>query len=144
MVFLVVVSQLPACVGARERRMAVDTMMHEKMEQQRWESSAFFIRVTCADEADKVIDGRFVLEPPYSYKVYPGKSYRLTLQFPDGRCYDGYVETISDGGSYGRYPGYELCFESVILREMDTRGSMSYYIQSPTGQKVLRVTLSRR
>jgi len=137
-------SLLSTCVGAKQRGMAADAAMRGKMEQQRYESSAFFIKITCIDDADKVIDGRFVLEPPFSYKVYPSKSYRLTLHFPDGRCYDGYVEAIQEGGAYGRYPGYEICVDNTLIKEIDTRGNLSFYIQAPTGERILRITLYRR
>jgi len=141
---LTISSLLSACVGAKQRGLAADAAMRGRMEQQKYESSSFFIKITCNDDADKVIDGKFVLEPPFSYKVYPGKSYRLTLHFPDGRCYDGYVETLQEGGAYGRYPGYEICIDDMLMREIDTRGSLSFFLQAPTGERILRITLYKR
>ncbi len=135
---------LPACTGARERGRAADATMVGKIDQQRYEATAFYIKITCSDDSDKVIDGRFVLEPPYSYKVYPGKKYRLTLHMQDGRYYDGNVEVLSEGGRYGRYPGYEICFDNGLLSAMDAQGMISFFIQSPTGQRVLRVSMSKR
>jgi len=143
-ILLTIYSLLSACVGATQRGLAADRTMREKMEQQKYESSSFFIKITCNDEADKVIDGKFVLEPPFSYKVYPGKSYRLTLHFPDGRCYDGYVEALQEGGAYGRYPGYEICIDNTLMREIDSRGSLSFFLQAPTGERILRITLYKR
>ncbi|UCD84023.1 MAG: hypothetical protein JSU92_12160 [Deltaproteobacteria bacterium] len=132
-----------SCQVARQQELIEKQAIKQRKDKRELEKSAFFLKIRCVDDSRVTVEDE-LLSHPYQYKVYPDGEYDFTLYHVTGKVYDGVIEVIGEGGKFGKYPGYEVCFNESVLSTVDQRGSLNLIIPSPEGWKVIRVKIRSR
>ncbi len=132
-----------SCQVAKQQELIEQQVTKERKEKRKLEASAFYLKIRCVKDGSVTIDGT-PLRPPYRHKVYPMGEYDFTIYHVTGKVYDGKIEVLREGGKFGKYPGYEVCFNESLLSKVDQKGSLSLILSSPKGRKVIRITIFRR
>ncbi len=108
--------------------------------QDRFEEQKMFTVNLIPPEGGKSIWEGKELEPPYSKQVLPGKTYNVQVETSHGVIYDGSIKVLADGGSIGKYPGYDVRLLKYIRGIIKQEKHISFYLNSPSGRQVLLVT----
>jgi hypothetical protein len=132
-----------SCQVSKQQKLIEQQAVKERKEKRKLEASAFYLKIKCVEDSSVTID-EAPLYPPYRQKVYPMGEYDFTIYHVTGKVYDGKIEVLREGGNFGKYPGYEVCFNESLLSKVDQKGSLNLIIPSPEGEKVIRITISRR
>jgi len=132
-----------SCQVAKQQKLIDQQVTEQKRGKRALEATAFFLKIRCVDDSSITINGE-PLPHPRRQKVYPDGEYDFTIYHITGKIYDGKIEVLGKGGKFGRYPGYEVCFNESVLSKVDQKGSLNLIIPSPEGRKVIRVKILRR
>jgi len=132
-----------SCQIAKQQRLIEKQVTEQKREKRKLEAAAFYLKIRCVEDSSVTINGE-PLPHPYRQKVYPDGEYDFTIYHITGKIYDGKIEVLREGGKFGRYPGYEVCFNESVLSRVDQKGSLNLIIPSPEGRNVIRIKIFRR
>lgn len=118
-------------------------LAEERKEQEAARRADYNLRLTCPENSERFL-GEAQLQPPsFGFQVTAGKRYPLVLRTVEGKMYRGEIRAL-DPGSYGQYPGYDVCVDKSFLKQIDEGGgAIRFTVTSPKGERVLEVTLGR-
>jgi hypothetical protein len=133
-----------SCALSQQQAMIAAEYEKQKKQEQKELKSAYYVKIVCPENAEKYVGTKY-LEFPYSIQLSQGQTQDFILYYPEtGVKYGGELYGMTeDKEGFGKYPGYELCITDSLLREADTGGKLVFYLRSPRGETMVRVTVWR-
>ncbi len=133
-----------SCALTQQQAMIASEYERQKKREQKEIQSAYYVKIVCPEDAEKYVGTKY-LEFPYSVQLSAGRTEDFILYYPEtGVKYGGELYGMTeDKEGFGKYPGYELCITESLLREADMGEKLVFYLRSPKGELMVRVTLWR-
>lgn len=143
-VYLLIIITNFGCALSQQQAMIASEYEKQRRQEQKEIKSAYYVKIVCPEDAEKYVGSKY-LEFPYSIKLSAGESEEFILYYPEtGVKYGGELYGMTeDKEGFGKYPGYELCITDSLLREADLGGKLVFYLRSPKGELMVRVTIWR-
>lgn len=133
-----------SCVLSQQQAMIASEYEKQRRQEQKEIKSAYYVKIICPEDAEKYVGTKY-LEFPYSIQLSAGRTEDFILYYPEtGVKYGGELYGMTeDREGFGKYPGYELCITESLLKEADMGGKLVFYLRSPKGELMVRVTVWR-
>ncbi len=133
-----------SCALSQQQAMIASEYERQRRREQKEIQGAYYVKIVCPEDAEKYVGTKY-LEFPYSVQLSAGRTEEFILYYPEtGVKYGGELYGMGeDREGFGKYPGYELCITESLLREADMGGKIVFYLRSPKGELMVRVTLWR-
>lgn len=133
-----------SCALSQQQELIAEQYEKQKKREQRQLRNTYYVKIVCPEDAEKYVGAKY-LDFPYSIELMPGKSVDFIIYYPDtGIKYGGELFGMAeDKEGFGKYPGYELCLNDALLREADAGEKVVFYLRSPKGELMVRVTIWR-
>lgn len=133
-----------SCALSQQQALIAEQYEQQRRSKQKEVQSTYYVKIVCPEGAEKYVGTKY-LEFPYSVPLKAGETVDFILYYPEtGLKYGGQLYGMAeDREGFGKYPGYELCITNELLREADTGGNVIFYLRSPRGDMIVKVTVWR-
>lgn len=133
-----------SCALSQQQALIASEYEKQRRREQKEFRSTYYVKIVCPEDAEKYVRTKY-LEFPYSVQLSSGQTVDFIIYYPEtGVKYGGELYGMAeDKEGFGKYPGYELCITDSLLREADIGGKLVFYLRSPKGELMVRVTIWR-
>jgi hypothetical protein len=133
-----------SCALSQQQSLIAQQYEQKKKREQKQLQNTYYVKMVCPSNAEKYVENRY-LDFPYSVPISAGQRVEFLIYYPEtGVKYGGELEGMAeDREGFGKYPGYELCINDSIFREADSGGRIVFYLTTPKGLPMVKVTVWR-